>query len=51
MGIENSVVEHLIRKYLGLEDKMSEIIDVSFLSSKYKIAFRSLISSRIERLK
>jgi len=51
MGIENSVVEHLIRKYLGLEDKMSEIIDVSFLSSKYKIAFRSLISSRMERLK
>jgi len=51
MGIENAVVEHLIRKYLSLEDKMEEMINVSFLNSEYKEKYNSLISSRLDRLK
>lgn len=51
MGIEGNIIDHLIRKYRNLEERMLELIDISFLDSNLKEAFQSLLTSRLERLK
>ena len=50
LGIENVIVERLIKKYIKLLPKFEDIIQNSFLSSDLKEKYAELLKERIDRL-
>ena len=50
-GLEEKVIENLFRKFLRMEDKWMEFIDISFLPEKMQIGYKEIISEKLERLK
>lgn len=51
LGIDSNVVERLFSKYQRLRPKFEAIIDISFLGQELRESYKTLLESRLERLK
>lgn len=51
LGIDSNVVERLFSKYQRLRPKFEAIIDISFLGQEQRESYKTLLESRLERLK
>lgn len=49
-GLTDKVVENIFRKFLNVQNKWFEFIDISFLPDSMKQEYKSLISNRLMRL-
>ena len=51
MGLEENVVQRLIKSLHKVQPKWQQLIQDSFLSEENKQAYAELIASRLDRLK
>lgn len=49
-GLEDKIIENLFRKFLKVQSKWMEFIDLSFLSDEMKEAYKTLITENLKRL-
>ena len=50
-GLEDKVIENLFRKFLRIEDRWMNFIDISFLPEEMRIGYKEVISKKLELLK
>lgn len=49
-GLEDKIIENIFRKFLKVQSKWIEFIDLSFLSNEMKEAYKTLITERLRIL-
>lgn len=49
-GLEDKIIENLFRKFLKVQSKWMEFIDLSFLSDEMKEAYKTLITEKLKIL-
>lgn len=49
-GLEDKIIENLFRKFLKVQSKWMEFIDLSFLSDEMKETYKTLITEKLKIL-